>query len=240
MAAEGQTVWSLLTGVQQPVAETRLQDLLTCVASLYGYSHAGFVTLDRAGSELELILSNWDEDFTAAYEAQHLNRYSPIVRALKADPEPFVWTVESLFGYDPTEPETFEGPVQFLLGEQLCGGMFLPVHGLTGFCGAISFLGGRSSPSTAEINEMRCAGFALFGMLAAFRFEENRLNNPLSQREKDCLKLAMLGKTSSEIGSMISLSEYTVSQHLASATRKMGAANRTHAVAMAAQLGYLS
>ena len=56
----------------------------------------------------------------------------------------------------------------------------------------------------------------------------------------DCLRLAMLGKTSSEIGQSLGVSEHTVSQHLASATRKMNAANRTHAVAMAAQLGYLS
>jgi len=83
-------------------------------------------------------------------------------------------------------------------------------------------------------------GAGLFGMLAAARFEENRKNNPLSTRERDCLKLAMLGKTSSEIGTILSLSEYTISQYLAAATRKVNASNRTHAVALAAQLGYLS
>jgi len=50
----------------------------------------------------------------------------------------------------------------------------------------------------------------------------------------------MLGKTSSEIGTILSLSEYTISQYLAAATRKVNASNRTHAVALAAQLGYLS
>jgi LuxR family quorum sensing-dependent transcriptional regulator len=36
------------------------------------------------------------------------------------------------------------------------------------------------------------------------------------------------------------LSEYTISQYLSSATRKVNASNRTHAVAIAAQMGYLS
>ncbi len=50
----------------------------------------------------------------------------------------------------------------------------------------------------------------------------------------------MLGKTSSEIGTILKLSEHTISQYLTSATRKLDASNRTHAVALAAQLGYLS
>ena len=159
-------------------------------------------------------------------------------RALKADPSPFVWDIESLFGHTPGG-EPADETVSFLLSCGHVHGLFLPVHGPGGLQGAGVF-GGAHLASDAAARELHCLTFTLFGILSACRLEENRSNNPLSHREMDCLRLAMLGKTSSEIGQSLGVSEHTVSQHLASATRKMNAANRTHAVAMAAQLGYLS
>ena len=96
------------------------------------------------------------------------------------------------------------------------------------------------TPAVSSLVFASLFAFSFLGMLAALRFEENRRNNPLTLRERDSLRLAMLGKTSQEIGTILSLSEYTVSQYLTSAQRKLGASNRTHAVALAAQLGYLS
>jgi LuxR family quorum sensing-dependent transcriptional regulator len=111
---------------------------------------------------------------------------------------------------------------------------------MTTFHGALGFAGARTDISEAEMGELQIAAFGIFGILAACRFDDNKRANPLTPRERDCLKLAMLGKTSSEIGTILSLSEHTVSQHLTTATRKVDASNRTHAVAIAAQMGYLS
>lgn len=231
----------ILGRLERPWSEMGLLVSIGAIAEAYGFSHAAILTIpsaDDAGSELRLVMANWSEEFRQAWERSGLPRFSLVLRALKADPAPLLWDIETLHGYDPDEEP--EPPVRLLLSAGCVCGAYFPVHGLTTFNGALSLAGSREPLSETEAHELHLAAFAVFGVLAAARFEENKRNNPLSQRERDCLKLAMLGKTSSEIGTILSLSEYTVSQYLASATKKVNASNRTHAVALAAQLGYLS
>ncbi len=133
-----------------------------------------------------------------------------------------------------------EPHARFLGANGTLSGVYCPVHGLTGFNGVLCFFGSGAPVDEETADALHLVAFSAFGMLSCIRFEENRRNNPLTGRERDCLKLAMLGKTSSEIGTILKLSEHTVSQYLTSATRKLDASNRTHAVALAAQLGYLS
>jgi DNA-binding CsgD family transcriptional regulator len=67
----------------------------------------------------------------------------------------------------------------------------------------------------------------------------NWLESPLSPRELDVLRWCMEGKSSATIGELLAISENTVSFHLKSATRKLGAANRTGAVVRAMRLGLI-
>lgn len=226
-----------------PWSEAGLATALDALARREGFSHYALFTVpssDDAGSEMRPLLTNWSDEFRNGYERSGLARYSLVMKALKVDPMPFSWDLESLYGHDPADPEAIAPQARILLRAGCRGGVFLPVHGLTSFNGLLWFGGDREAPGETETAMLQRAAFVAFGVLAAIRFEENRRNNPLSGRERDCLKLAMLGKTSSEIGTILALSEYTVSQYLASATRKVNASNRTHAVAVAAQLGYLS
>ncbi|MFD2239161.1 LuxR family transcriptional regulator [Aureimonas populi] len=235
--------FDILGQIERPWSELALASCLEELASAYGFSHVAIVTIpssDEAGSELKLLMTNWPEEFRQGFERLGLGRFSPVLRALKADPAPFIWDVETLHGYDPAEPGEASAQARLLIAAGCVAGAYFPVHGLTNFNGALFLAGARPPLCEAQAHELHLAAFAIFGILAAARFEENKRNNPLSQRERDCLKLAMLGKTSSEIGTILKLSEYTISQHLASATRKVNASNRTHAVALAAQLGYLS
>ena len=64
-------------------------------------------------------------------------------------------------------------------------------------------------------------------------------DNPLSQREKECLKWATAGKTAWEIGKILSISERTVVFHLNNAARKLNVGNRQQAIARATTLGFL-
>jgi len=59
----------------------------------------------------------------------------------------------------------------------------------------------------------------------------------LSQREADCLAWIAAGRSTKEIGDMLKIATSTVSEYLSSATKKMGAQNRTQAAARAALLG---
>lgn len=65
------------------------------------------------------------------------------------------------------------------------------------------------------------------------------LETPLSGRELQCLEWVSRGKTSWEIGVILSLSERTVNFHLMNASRKLNVYSRQAAVAQAIRLGFL-
>jgi LuxR family transcriptional activator of bioluminescence operon len=64
-------------------------------------------------------------------------------------------------------------------------------------------------------------------------------STPLSGRELQCLEWVSRGKTSWEIGVILSLSERTVNFHLLNASRKLNVYGRQAAVAQAIRLGFL-
>lgn len=55
----------------------------------------------------------------------------------------------------------------------------------------------------------------------------------LTSREIEVLQWVARGKSAWEIGEILEITKRTVDQHVQSTVRKMGAANRIHAVAMA-------
>lgn len=231
---------SRLSHLSQPWSGAALEAELDGAARQCGFTHAAALSLpstDERGMQTRYLMGNWATDFQRSYEASELHRHKVVVATLTTDPMPFEWDIDTLYGISDPKPSKGAKLVSEAGWEE---GVLLPVHGLTAFCGALSFAGPGRLPGRSVINELHAFAFTFFGMLAAVRFEENRRNNPLTPRERDSLRLAMLGKTSSEIGIVLGLSEYTVSQYLTSAQRKLDASNRTHAVAMAAQLGYLS
>jgi LuxR family quorum sensing-dependent transcriptional regulator len=79
------------------------------------------------------------------------------------------------------------------------------------------------------------------GMIGNLAVIENmRAHQALTAREVDTLCWAARGKTSAETASILGLSVETVTTHLYKATRRLGAANKTHAVAIAIHRGIIS
>ncbi len=62
---------------------------------------------------------------------------------------------------------------------------------------------------------------------------DKRAHGSLTRREGEILKWAFIGKTNAEIGMILNISEFTVKNHVQNVLRKLGASNRTHAVAKA-------
>jgi DNA-binding NarL/FixJ family response regulator len=59
----------------------------------------------------------------------------------------------------------------------------------------------------------------------------------LTERERDVLRLIVVGRNNSEIASELYVSEATVKTHINHIFAKLGARDRTHAVVLAHQLG---
>jgi LuxR family transcriptional regulator of spore coat protein len=62
----------------------------------------------------------------------------------------------------------------------------------------------------------------------------------LTPRQRECLKLARQGKTAIQIADLLGISEHTVNSYFSDAYRRLGARNRTHAVAEADRLNEFS
>lgn len=60
-----------------------------------------------------------------------------------------------------------------------------------------------------------------------------RKKSPLTPREREVLALIASGNSSMRIAGMLGISKRTVDEHTQTAVRKLGAANRTQAVAIA-------
>ncbi|HKV00332.1 MAG TPA: LuxR C-terminal-related transcriptional regulator [Vineibacter sp.] len=61
----------------------------------------------------------------------------------------------------------------------------------------------------------------------------------LSPRERDCLRLCAQGYGDAEIATLAGIARTTVRYNIDNVVEKLGAVNRTHAVALAAQLGLI-
>jgi len=89
----------------------------------------------------------------------------------------------------------------------------------------------------AAIRQVHAGGKAIAPELALESW--NAGADPLSDRERQVLRLAGEGKTGAEIAKLVHLSEGTVRNYLSEAISKLGAGNRIEAYRMARNAGWL-
>lgn len=64
--------------------------------------------------------------------------------------------------------------------------------------------------------------------------------NALTARQREVLRLTAAGHSSTQIGRQLGINRATVSHHLSSIYRLLGAQDRAHAVALAIHFGYIT
>lgn len=89
----------------------------------------------------------------------------------------------------------------------------------------------------AAIRNVHAGGRAIAPELALESW--NAGDDPLSERERQVLRLAGEGKTSGEIAKLVHLSEGTVRNYLSEAISKLNAGNRVEAYRLAREAGWL-
>jgi len=90
-------------------------------------------------------------------------------------------------------------------------------------------------------------GLMYLSYIAGFAFEKltdlaaagGRQKYNLTDRERECVHWTAVGKSSSEVGIILGISENTVNHHLASAAHKLGTVNKAHTVAISIREGLL-
>ena len=177
-----------------------------------------------------VLAKRWPTEWFKLYTENNYDRVDPVVRMCRQTVNPFEWS-EAPYNaeLEPGAAEVMRRAADF----RMSSGFVVPIHGLTGYEAGVS-LGGvhldlnpRSKPALHLM--------AMYGFDRIRRLLDPRPAPPalLTPREREVISWASQGKSAWEIGEILNITQRTVEEHLATAARKLGAVNRTHAVALA-------
>ncbi|MBR0716594.1 LuxR family transcriptional regulator [Bradyrhizobium liaoningense] len=216
-------------------AYRRVPDAMDALEAAFG--RFGFETIIVTGLPnpdqqfAQMVLAKrWPAEWFKLYTENNYDRVDPVVRMCRQSINPFEWSEAP---YD-VELEPGATEVMNRAGDfRMSRGFIVPIHGLTGYEAAVS-LGGvhldlnpRSKPA---LHLMAMYGFDRIRRLLA---PVAGRSTHLTPREREVINWAAQGKSAWEIGEILHITQRTAEEHLATAARKLGAVNRTHAVAIA-------
>ncbi|MGY3505810.1 helix-turn-helix transcriptional regulator [Bradyrhizobium sp. USDA 4471] len=177
-----------------------------------------------------VLAKRWPAEWFSLYTQNNYDRADPVLRLCRQSVNPFEWS-EAPYDADlePDAAEVMNRATDFRMSR----GFIVPIHSLTGYAAGVSLggvhldLNARSKPAPH--------------LMAMYGFDHiRRLLEPaphpsarLTPREREVMLWASQGKSAWEIGQILHITQRTAEEHLATAARKLGAVNRTHAVVLA-------
>lgn len=201
-----------------------------------------FVVLTLPGDTLgsftnHSIINNWPPDLIKTYDRLDLINLSPVAAALRRQVTPVVWHIDDMLTTD--KSDALASAKKAFCKKGFVRGVNFPVHDFRSLRGAVGFAGDRGPFENRELLELSMISIYIYDRLSQLTQHGEAEAPPLSDRELECLRWTAAGKTSSEISTILSLSEHTVNHYLISATKKLDAVNRTQAVAKSIRKGWI-
>lgn len=194
--------------------------------------------LQRDEQRQHAILCEWPLEWLNRYVAHNYIEHDPVVAHMKHRPGPFFWR-DAARKVPPTRNAL---AVMGDAGEyNLRDGLALPLATLEGTPVLISLGGERTEMSPLEFQIVSLVAVYALGAAMMLRMGHKKVETvALTARERECLRWAAAGKSEWEISQILGISEHTSEKHLLHAKTKLGAVNRTQAVAEAIRRGYIS
>ncbi|MCT4656607.1 MAG: autoinducer binding domain-containing protein [Cohaesibacter sp.] len=225
-------------------AETQLDGVLSALKDVsddFGYTGFILCGIPEADEQLEelVLLQGWSSIWTERYLDQNFIEDDPVVERVRHTSLPFEWNEVSRM------PVPLSNQANAVMDEAASIGMpdgfCVPVYSPDGFQASLSF-GGEGVDLGADDRHV----LHLIGIYAHNQVRDllkagqpRRPAKVPTPREIECLKWASMGKTSWDISQILMISQHTADWYLASAAKKLGAVNRTQAVAEALRLGLI-
>ena len=178
-----------------------------------------------------VIVSRWPPEFFMLYVENDYARFDPLARYCSRSHMPLEWSAESYRGEaDPRAAEIMQRGADFGLKQ----GYLIPIHGPVGCEGCVSTAAGTALQLTTHAKlALHVMSLYAFDRMRRLRRQPRDRKPPLTAREREVLAWAAKGKSASQISQTLRISKRTVDEHTQTAARKLGAANRTQAVAIA-------
>lgn len=175
--------------------------------------------------------SNYPHAWLDRYQARNYLAVDPTIQQASAHTQPVVWS--SAAGR--SQHEFWEEAKSF----GVCHGWTLVTHGPHMTTGLLSLARSHEAITAAELdeNEARLVWLAnqMQGLLDTAQLGTGMTEAmpPLTAREREVLRWSADGKTAEETGTILGITERTVTYHVTSAMGKLDTTNKTQAVAKA-------
>lgn len=185
------------------------------------------------------VAHNFPEAWHDHYFEQEYQNIDPVVLLAPEIERPFLWdSLNDAYHLEPDQRKVLEEARESGLRD----GVAVPLHGPRGSVCLVTFAAGDGHPDPAaeapKLEFLAARFHSAYGTIG--RSESERWNGaPLSMRERECMQLTACGKSSYEIGMILSISENTVNYHLKNALCKLGANTRVLAVVKAIRYGLI-
>lgn len=115
----------------------------------------------------------------------------------------------------------------------ILSGVMIPMNAPCGERHIMRFDGDRSRPDQTIMNELAMIALHAYDVYDRMRRSELTPARALTKRELEVIRWTAQGKTSAEIGQILSLSDHTVNAYMNNAIKKLDCVNRTQLVAKA-------
>jgi LuxR family quorum sensing-dependent transcriptional regulator len=178
----------------------------------------------------DVVLANrWPRDWLRLYAAENYVQDDPAIRYCRRVAHPFEW---SLAPFDPVREPRAAEIVERARDFGLADGYVTPVPSPSGSLGSV-WVAGRAPFGARAKAAIHFTSLYAFDRLRALKAPPCRNKTSLTTREREVLNWIASGKSAWEIGEILAISKRTVDEHTQAALRKLGAANRAQAVAIA-------
>jgi len=230
---------SQLQALMTAASETELFDAVAKVARELGFEYCAYgmrMPLPLSNPKM-LLLNNYSADWQERYTKLNYLAVDPTVAHGLTSVLPLVWS-ESLF--QANRPFWEDAHTHGLKV-----GWAQSSYDAKGVAGMLTLARSGQPLSTAELNENSfkmswLAQAAREGMTRLLAAKQSSVDSiSLTSREVEVLRWTADGKTSSEVGEIMNISERTVNFHVNNSLEKLGAANKTAGVIKAALLRLL-
>ena len=172
--------------------------------------------------------------FVREFDRNHYVRLCPVVPRISESVMPQMWHLDS----DVSElaypcPDEMK---DLLRRFSLIMGALFPLTSVDGTRFVVRYDGDRRAMNTTEFSRLTMSTIHLFDTFDRIRRTEASTPTNLSTRELEVVRWTAQGKTSVEIGQILSLSDHTVNAYMTNAIKKLDCVNRTQLVAKAIRL----
>jgi LuxR family quorum sensing-dependent transcriptional regulator len=222
--------FAVIEELNRKVSTAAVLDCVQSIIAPFGLKNVHIGGLPTQCFQTVAEATRWPREFHEIYLREEYVHVSPIAGRVRSSATPYEWRSAEFAGEpDPRAREVIERAAD-------CGmrhGFVIPIHGPGGFEGAVSLDGG-----TVELGPHINPSLHLIALYAFDRVRTivrpiARERPVLTAREREVLAWAANGKSAWEIGEILNITKRTVDEHAQTAFHKLGAANRTHAVAIA-------